>query len=743
VGLPSSANARRAPRGSVRESGCAPSLRSQGRDEEISVEIDTGELESREPPRVVGRYLVGDQLASGGMARVHIGRLLGPAGFSRTVAIKCLLPHLSADPEFVGRLVDEARIASRVRHANVVQTLDIVTSGRDLILVLDYVHGESLSRLRRLAKNAGESGRVPPAIAAAVVASALRGLHAAHEATNPHGEPLQCIHRDVSPQNILVGADGVVRVLDFGIAKAAGRIQETRQRDVKGKLAYMSPEQLARQPLDRRCDLFAAGIVLWEALSGDHLFHSRDPIRTMHAICHGGAPPLAERVAGVTPEIDAVIARALAKNPDARFATADGMARAIEMAIAPASDREVAEWVERIAGDVLARRMRQIGDFESANEPSSPPGIDALLRASDEGEAPADTTRDPAPESGGPATADPPTPKLPPRTAALMQTGKRLRSDPQAEGTPSRGASRKPESGRGLPSPSRHTPVPERRDALVPPPPPRPEAQDVDADEVIAAAMATVDGARSPERILTPLVMVSPSVEQEIVEVTRIGPLQSPLPSPSPFGAPMPAGGHVMQGTFPMHAPLAHGYSPREVERAPTPMAPMAPIEEPQVGPSGSYIPAPVTRSAAPTTATRRPPPPSKGRVFRLALLCALTPILFAVAFVGSRPYHHGWRVAAARQGAPAEAAPTAAPQVTPAPTPPVAHAAAPSEPASPTSPPAQAGHAGPHAAPPPAAPASPSTSTPAGHGRRVGPRPRRPRGTPVQVPVPSAREHD
>jgi serine/threonine protein kinase len=312
--------------------------------------------------RVLGRYLLGEPLAAGGMATVHLGRLCGPAGFSRTVAVKRLHAHLAANPEFVHRFVDEARIASRVRHGNVVQTLDVVAIDDELLLVLDYVHGESFARLRRLASAAGTA--IPPAVAAGIVGGVLRGLHAAHEAKSAKGAPLELVHRDVSPQNILVGADGVARVLDFGIAKAAGRVADTLTKDLKGKLAYMPPEQVAGAELDRRADLFAVGVVLWEALAGERLFRGEDASTTMHAIHHKTPARLSERELGVTAAVDDVLARALAKKAADRFETADAMARALEAALPPASDREIADWVEEVAGDVLAARLERVAAFE-------------------------------------------------------------------------------------------------------------------------------------------------------------------------------------------------------------------------------------------------------------------------------------------------------------------------------------------------------------------------------------------
>lgn len=317
----------------------------------------------------VGRYVVGPKIATGGMATVHLGRLRGSAGFARTVAIKKLLPTLASDPEFVARFVEEARIASRVRHANVVPTLDVV-DGPEVLLVLEYVHGESLARLLRIAASRGQ--RCPPNVAAAIVIGVLRGLHVAHEAKGANGVPLELVHRDVSPQNVLVGSDGAPRMLDFGIAKAAGHEQSTitkgSSQDLRGKLAYMAPEQLSGEPLDRRADLFAAGVMLWETLSGDRLFRGEDAFSTMEAIFHRDPPALAAMIDGVSPRVDEVLATALAKDAAMRFATANEMARALETALPPGSDREVAEWVDAVAGEVLAARATVITAFEGSTD---------------------------------------------------------------------------------------------------------------------------------------------------------------------------------------------------------------------------------------------------------------------------------------------------------------------------------------------------------------------------------------
>jgi len=192
-------------------------------------------------PRVIGRYALHAELASGGMATVHVGRMFGLAGFQRTVAIKRLLPNLAREPEFVARFLDEARIAARIRHQNVVPTLDVVAADGEIFLVMEYVEGEPLSRLIRMAPQ----NKLPVDVACAIAEAMLAGLHAAHEARDERGSLLQIVHRDVSPQNVIVGTDGVARMLDFGIAKAVGRAHITRDGAIRGKFGYMAPEQLA------------------------------------------------------------------------------------------------------------------------------------------------------------------------------------------------------------------------------------------------------------------------------------------------------------------------------------------------------------------------------------------------------------------------------------------------------------------------------------------------------------------
>lgn len=319
-------------------------------------------------PQRLGRYTVFAEIAAGGMATVHLGRLLGSAGFARTVAIKRLHPHLARDPSFVRMFLDEARVAARVRHPNVVHILDVAAEESELLLVMEYVLGESLGRIIRAASLEGL--RLPPPVVSAIAINLLDGLDAAHEATSERGHPLGLVHRDISPQNVLVGKDGVARILDFGIAKAEGRMNETQDGSVKGKFAYMSPEQIDGNPVDRRTDIFAASIVIWEALAGERLFMGDRPAALVQAVLTAPIRRPSEVVPQLPPEFDEVVLRGLSRDPNQRFATARDMAIAIERACRPASAREVGEWVELLAGPALRERQSLVESIEAESSMS-------------------------------------------------------------------------------------------------------------------------------------------------------------------------------------------------------------------------------------------------------------------------------------------------------------------------------------------------------------------------------------
>ncbi len=372
--------------------------------------------------RIIGRYALYGEIAAGGMATVHFGRLVGPVGFSRTVAIKRLHPQFAKDPEFVSMFLDEARLAARIQHPNVVSTLDVVALEGEVFLVMEYIQGESLSKLVRACRRQGDL--VPPRIASSVIAAALHGLHAAHEAKSERGEPLNIVHRDISPQNILVGVDGVARVLDFGVAKAAMRAQSTRDGQMKGKLSYMAPEQLRGRGVDRRTDIFAAGVVLWEALTGKRLFDGVDAGEVMMKVVESTIDPPGSVVPSIPPQLDQIVLKALERDASHRFATAREFAIALERAGAVALNREVGEWVEEIGGDALAHRAERVAEIESISTAGAPFGAQAgALAAHRAAQAPADHEIPPGGSSPSGVSGVAPAASIPERVSAASWPG--------------------------------------------------------------------------------------------------------------------------------------------------------------------------------------------------------------------------------------------------------------------------------------------------------------------------------
>jgi eukaryotic-like serine/threonine-protein kinase len=320
--------------------------------------------------RVIGRYALHDEIASGGMAVVHFGRLLGPVGFARSVAIKRLHSHYAKDPEFVAMFLDEARLAARIRHPNVVPTIDVVALQGELFLVMEYVQGETVARLARAVSQKG--ARMPSPVAVSIMVGVLHGLHAAHEARSERGEPLGIIHRDVSPQNLLVGEDGVARIVDFGIAKASWRIQSTREGQLKGKLPYMSPEQLREQPVDRRVDVYSAAVVLWELLVGRRLFDAENPAAAVEQMISKRIEAPSTAAKGVPAALDKIVLRGLARDRTQRFESARAMAIALEDAAPMATPRQVGDWVSATAGDELRKRAEVLSGIEHGDGVAAP-----------------------------------------------------------------------------------------------------------------------------------------------------------------------------------------------------------------------------------------------------------------------------------------------------------------------------------------------------------------------------------
>lgn len=310
-----------------------------------------------------GAYEILFELAHGGMGTVYLARAMGePAGafgFERLVAIKRLHRHLLANADAVKRFLDEANVAAQVHHSNVVSVHQVGNDDAGQFLVQDYVEGDTLEGLIDRATLRRE--RLPPPIALRIAIDALSGLHAVHEAIDASGRPLGILHRDVSPQNLLIGRDGVTRVVDFGIAKHTMSSVVTDGHYLQGKVLYMPPEYLARRPVDRRFDVYGMGITLWTALSGEPPWVDANEGTVVLLATTEGVPPLSASGLEIAPAVEAIVARAVHKDPGARFSTAREMLEAIEDLGRHtgwiASHAEVAALVERLLGaDLAARR---------------------------------------------------------------------------------------------------------------------------------------------------------------------------------------------------------------------------------------------------------------------------------------------------------------------------------------------------------------------------------------------------
>jgi serine/threonine protein kinase len=302
----------------------------------------------------LGRYRLLEPLGRGGMAEVWKARTHGPAGFEHDVVIKRIQPAHGSDPEFIQLFLEEARISGMLHHANIVQVHDFVDDG-DLFLVLEYVEGPSLSRALRALRSAGRA--MPPAIAAFIAREICRALEYVHALADGEGRPLEILHRDVTPSNILLTASGGIKLLDFGVAKYRGSASLTRAGTMRGKPAYLAPEQIEGAaggvPIDRRVDIFALGVVLHEMLSLEHLFAGDSDLITVKKVLEMKIPLPSARRPDVPPELDAIVMKALERDRDRRYASAGAMARELDELVVSSRVHidEVVAFVASIEGE--------------------------------------------------------------------------------------------------------------------------------------------------------------------------------------------------------------------------------------------------------------------------------------------------------------------------------------------------------------------------------------------------------
>ena len=310
-------------------------------------------------PRL-GKYELLTSIGQGGMAEVFLARQQGPRGFEKVVVLKCIYPHLARRQHFVDMFLDEARIAANINDPNVVHIYELGEEQGTLFLAMEYLVGESLSAVIKIGVR--QKKLLDPWMAARIVANAASGLHTAHELVDPTGVPMEVVHRDVSPGNIVVLYNGAVKVVDFGVAKARGRLVETTGGELKGKFAYMSPEQLVGKAVDRRSDIFSLGVVLWETLAHTRLFRADSQPETVQLILQGNVPPPSRARPEIPVELDEIAMRALEKNPANRFQTADELRLALENYLSrsgmPASRQDLARWMEECFPERIAWRRK-------------------------------------------------------------------------------------------------------------------------------------------------------------------------------------------------------------------------------------------------------------------------------------------------------------------------------------------------------------------------------------------------
>jgi serine/threonine protein kinase len=331
-------------------------------------------------PQSFGKYQLLKKLATGGMAEVWLARQAGIEGFQKNVVVKRILPHLAEDREFVDMFLNEARIAAQFTHPNIAQIYELGEANGTFYIAMEYIHGEDLGRVMRKAWSAQQWIAQP--LALRIVAAACEGLHYAHTRTDAQGRPMKVVHRDISPQNILISFDGSVKLVDFGIAKAADQATMTKSGAIKGKFAYMAPEQAAGKPLDARADLFAIGLVLYELLTGVRPLKRESELGTLQAALECKIEP-PSKVADMPADLDPVVMAALAKSADDRYRDARQFQVALEDVLVRnqwvASSVQISELMETLFAERLQEESKLGQPAPSGDEswshsaPAAPP----------------------------------------------------------------------------------------------------------------------------------------------------------------------------------------------------------------------------------------------------------------------------------------------------------------------------------------------------------------------------------
>lgn len=443
------------------------------------------------PPRRIGRYALLERLGVGGMAEVYLATQDGAVGFQKKVVVKRILPHLAADPQFVEMFAREAKVAARLSHANVVQIFELGEGGGELFIAMEYIDGLTLHRLAASSWERGQA--VPVDVVLRTMADAATGLHAAHTLTDEGGRPLNLVHRDVSPDNLMVSKDGVTRVLDFGIAKGDVGGPKTKTGHLRGKIPFMPPEQITGEQVDPRADLYALGVSMYWMLTGERPFDRQSDWHTMHAILHDAPKPPSSLNPLVTPALDALILQLLQKPREQR----------------PASGREVADRLEELASPGSVGGKKTTVQF-----------LAQLLPATNQrGNPVSDVAPIPAPVAEAPANATAPAYVAASRLVSSQQSdeGAPVKVTPAPVSSvvpsPSSTSDEPPAEPRTAvfepSSPTVPTPVPVAAESEAPAPPP---SRRVSEDDVVIRPVTTPAAPNAIADVLTPKSRSGPPV---------------------------------------------------------------------------------------------------------------------------------------------------------------------------------------------------------------------------------------
>jgi serine/threonine-protein kinase len=506
------------------------------------------------------RYRSIAELGRGGMAEVYLAVIEGQAGFNKLIVLRKTRREFSQEPEFISMFLDEARLAARLSHPNVVQTHEVGQEGEQYYISMEYLDGQPLNKARCFGRG---NVKMPTALQLHILAQTLAGLHHAHELADYDGTPLNVVHRDVTPHNVFVTYDGHVKVVDFGIAKAAGAASQTRTGVVKGKMGYMPPEQALGQPVDRRADLFAVGIMAWEAVAGQRMWGDAAEQGVLFRLMQGDIPSLRESTPGVDQEIERIINRALALDPADRYPTAADMQADLEDYLASRNERASARELSKFLTERFAEQRAKIKRT-----------IEEQLNG--------------LRWSGGPASMS--------RLPLLESPESTLAGQPSSS---SRGPSSDEPPIEPAPSSGLYTPGAWDRSQISVPPPavPTPPAATLPPPQQLYISPPTMQSVRSP---LAP-------------------PVAAPAAAPAAPAAPADSGKRQMLlgigiGALAVLAvagwvirPAAPGPATAAVSPVPTPSAPVAPAPSPAT--TDSAAPPPATSAAAPAASAAPAPP--------------------------------------------------------------------------------------------------------------------------------------